>query len=118
MTWVRVEFVIPAATVLLSDFDAWHIVLMQGYLALTEHEDETWRERAQTAVGDAFPRYEALPPELQAEARLSWERIFDRAALESSPLWYADEADARPIQAVVEEVCMDQVVSVTPFVAR
>ena len=115
---VRVEFVAPADAVLLSDFDAWHIVLARDYLALTEEEDEAWEGRARAATGMDFPRFEALPSDLQAEVRASWERIFDLDALNAAPLWHADRNDTQFVQAVLEEVRLDQVVRVTPFVAR
>ncbi|MBQ7220995.1 MAG: DUF3841 domain-containing protein [Synergistaceae bacterium] len=63
----RLELEIPDSQVLLSDFDAWIIILNEGLLADTEEEDD-----------ELYRIYDSLPPEAQKEMRAdNWERVFD-----------------------------------------
>jgi hypothetical protein len=107
---VRIEFVASVDRILLSDFDAWHAVLNSSYLALDETEDEAF-DRFLTERGTF---HEQLPPNLQDKVRGSWHRIFDLEAM-----WASGYASlARYIQAVIEEVRLEEVNRVTPFTAR
>ncbi len=83
---------IPDHKVLLSDFDMWHIVLNNAYLALTEEEDEH--------------------PVLTKEK--SWERIFDFSI--DNEYW--NLKGSRSIQATVWEVVKEQVCKAEHFIAR
>jgi len=107
---IRIEFQVPESRVLLSDFDAWHIVLNQGYLSLTEEEDEAWEKR----LPSQKHRYDELSRSSQLEIKQSWERIFDLDTLASSQ-WVSS---GRYIQAVLEEISLGEVVRVKPFTAR
>jgi hypothetical protein len=109
---VYVERASTAARVLLSDFDAWHIVLTGGYLSLSEKEDTAWEQRLPSGASSD----ETLPRRLKEEIQQSWERIFDFAALRASEpggITYL-----RCTQAVIEEVRLEEVVDVRAFTAR
>ncbi len=110
---VLLELELDPAQVLPSDFDAWHIVLNRGYLALTEAEDEAWDERFRTAVSDS--RVWPPPEPWHSEIRASWERIFDLEALAASEYW---GAGARYVQATFETLRLADVRRPTLFVAR
>ncbi|HVE80897.1 MAG TPA: DUF3841 domain-containing protein [Candidatus Dormibacteraeota bacterium] len=105
---VRVEFTAPAEQVLLSDFNAWHIVMNFGYMSHTEEEYERFEAE--------YPNHhKALQqPEYIERLKESWVRIFDLDS-QRDPEW-AGEPDY--IQACVEKVSLEQVVRVTPFTAR
>ena len=94
---VRIECIVPKSRVLPSDFDAWHCVLNQGYLYLTDEEEQFWESR----LPDPFCRYENLSPDIQAEMRLSWERIFDLELMIKSDWWTSDK---QHLQAVIEKI--------------
>lgn len=115
---VRIEFVAPSRMVLLSEHQAWHVILRQGDLPLTWEESDVRERRGQEATGERFPRFEHLPAALQAEVRATWERVFDFDALVASELWCEGDPDRLDLQAVVEQVPLEWVVRVTPFVAR
>jgi hypothetical protein len=107
---LRIEFVIPAARVLLFGYDAWHAVLNGWYLSLTEAEDGRWEEKLRKRNADR----KRLPTDLQAEMEESWERVFDLPALDESG-WVGS---APYVQAVLEEIRLEEVRDVKPFVAR
>jgi hypothetical protein len=109
---VRIEFIVPADRILCSDFDAWHCVLNQGYLALSEEEDDAW-DRSLKAHGLEW-QWQFLPPVERREMEKSWERIFDLEALNASS-W---TGPVTHIQAVLERVFLQEVVRVDHFVAR
>ena len=111
---VRVEFLVSSDRALLSDFEAWHAVLNCWYLSLSEVESENWDnccERAGIKIG-----WENWPPPspFKEELTRSWERIFDLELLKEHSEWTGGEA----IQACIEKVYIDEVVTVTYFKAR
>ena len=66
---VCIELEVPDQEVLLSDFDAWHWVLSDSYLAEAINEEENEKEEAW---------FEALDAEKQNEVKItSWNRIFN-----------------------------------------
>ncbi|MBL8209865.1 MAG: DUF3841 domain-containing protein [Bryobacterales bacterium] len=91
---VRLELEIPACRALLSDFESWHCVLNNGYLALSEDSDID------------------NPTQQQKEA--SWSRVFDLDALKASGYWGPIDR----IQGVTEYVRLDEVRSAREFLAR
>lgn len=110
---VRLELELDPAQVLLSDFDAWHVVLNRGYLALSEEEDEAWYRRFAMAVPD---RWVWPPPEPWfSDIINSWERIFDLEALATSDDW---GAGPRFIQATFEPLRLADVRRYNHFMAR
>lgn len=98
---VQIEFEADPASFLLSDFDAWHIVLAKQYLAENEAE---W---------DAF--YEVNPQATQADVERSWDRIFDLSHY--TPDWDC-EPDRKTIQATLWEIQLSQVKKVEHFLAK
>ncbi|RJS80476.1 DUF3841 domain-containing protein [Methanophagales archaeon] len=111
---VRVEFLVSSDRVLLSDFEAWHAVLNCWYLSLSEEESDNWDtrcERAGIKIGwDNWPP----PAPFKEEIMRSWERIFDLELLKTHSEWMGGGA----IQACIEKIYMDEVVTVTYFKAR
>ena len=103
---VRITFRVPVSRVLLLDFHAWHAVLNKWYLSLTEEEDDEWdRTSRQRKAGS-----QAMRRSLEA----SWDRVFDLETLDRSPMF----GPVRVVQAVIEEVCLGEVVLVENFTAR
>ncbi|WP_019121638.1 hypothetical protein [Brevibacillus massiliensis] len=84
--------------VLLSDFDAWHCVLTNGFLAVDEDE---W---------DAFYR-----GELEMTKEQSWERIFDFESLKKEPWWEDTELYLQGVTGKVDISCVRKV---RTFVAK
>lgn len=106
---VRIEFMALKQRVLLSDFQAWHAVLMNTEVSLSEEEQEAFYRRKEDAEGDfgMTARHNALTQQ-------SWERIFDLELLRTTGYW----GDGTMIQATLETVLLRDIVTVTPFVAR
>ena len=100
---------VPEERVLLSDFDAWHMVLNTGYLPLTEEESDYYENHVLPPG-----RYADMPRQYQATVETSWERIFDLEALSRSPLWTVEGQDPY-IQACIEYIEMTEIVKAKPF---
>ena len=111
---VVIEFTIDSDKVLLSDFDAWHAVLMFDYLALTAEEyadfedqvyysDYTWDDIIHS--GNSDDNLKALQDKLSE----SWVRIFD---IKSNHIFREPDIGAS-IQATFWELRIDQVTKVT-----
>ena len=98
---VQITFEAEPDLFLLSDFDAWHIVLANQYLANNEAE---W---------DKF--YEVNPHPDQADVEPSWERIFDLSRC--APDWDC-EPEKKSIQATLWQIEMSQVNKVEHFLAK
>lgn len=101
---VRLELELPACEVLLSDFEAWHAVLNDHYLAFTEEEWDAW---------DALPESQRSRSALEA----SWERVFTFRdwPLEAQHLY--GQPGAR-IQACFETLRLCDVRAVTYYRSR
>lgn len=111
---MRVDFLVSSDRVLLSDFEAWHAVLNCWYLPLSEEESENWDIRCERA-GIKIGWENWSPPSPFKEVLMrSWKRIFDRELLKTHPDYIGGET----IQACIENVYMDEVVTVTYFTAR
>lgn len=98
---VQITFEADPASFLLSDFDSWHIVLANQFLADNEAE---W---------DKF--YENNPKPSQADVEPSWDRIFD--LFHHTPGWDC-EPDRKSIQATLWEIHISQVKKVEHFMAK
>lgn len=94
---VQIEVELPIEEVLMSDFDAWHIVLMNEFLALNEEEDEA---------------FDAGKCHITKEA--SWERVFDRQLLSESDYWAGEQT----IQATTGDINVSQFKGVEHFIAK
>jgi hypothetical protein len=110
---VRLGLELPDEEVLLSDFDAWHVVLNRGYLALSEADFDDFYRRFEMAVSDprAWPPLEPWHTAIVS----SWERIFDLDALASDPDWCGP---AIHVQATFECLRLRDVRHAFRFVAR
>lgn len=93
-------FECDADRVLLSDFDFWHCVLNESYLACDERDFETF--------------YSAAEPD-PVRVRESWDRIFDLSFGDPA---YCGPVDERSIQATLWQIRREQVRSVQWFRAR
>lgn len=98
---VQITFEADTRDFLLSDFDAWHLVLSNHYIA---DGKEDW-DRFYANNGDSRT----------VETVASWDKVFDLKRY--IPSW--DPApDRRTLQAVLWEVRMSQVIKVEHFLAR
>jgi hypothetical protein len=104
---VRIEAQLPVGRALLLGFDAWHCVLNHWRLSLTSREDSSWDKRTAQQNGP-------LPAALEEKLQATWERVFDLAALNRSPLW----RPVRNIQAVAEYIRLGEIIHVDRFSAR
>lgn len=95
---VCLEVEISSEHTLLSDFDAWHCILNDSFLAIDELE---W---------DAFHS-----GELTMAKKKSWERIFDLELLRKSNWWNDSEPH---IQGVTGSIEISQVCKVREFIAK
>lgn len=98
----RMEIEIPDHEIVLSDFDAWSIILLNGLLAETEEEND----RLEIL-------YEALSPDEQLKMKsINWEGAFDLTPKKNE--WMTR---GECIQATFWELKKDQIRKVTPFVS-
>ena len=94
------EIEIPDREVLLSDFDAWCIILSNGLLSDSEQEDSCLEAQ-----------YEALSPsEKRRMKEINWERVFDLSTLDND--W---SRRGYYIQATFWELRLEQVRDVRFF---
>lgn len=72
---VRIEFEIPDNQILLSDFELWHSVFYQCYIA----DDENDYKIFENYLDENYPgkKLAQLPQELRNKIIKSWEKIFD-----------------------------------------
>lgn len=98
---VQIEFEADDDAFLLSDFDDWHCVLNNCYIADSEKEF------------DAF--YECKHVDKQAEIEKSWEKVFD---LHRCCLNWGTPLDRKTIQATLWSVRAEQIRKVDHFTAR
>lgn len=98
---VQITFEADPSTFLLSDFDMWHIVLANQYVARSEEE---W---------DLF--YNSYPYAKQEDVEPSWARIFDLSSY--TPNWDR-EPEQKSIQATLWQIKADQVLKVEHFLAK
>lgn len=103
---VCLELEIPDNMVLLSNEDAWHIVLNNGYYGDCTNEQEMEKE-------DAW--FDSLPPKERHLIKIkSWEKIFNV----SPPYESAWEVHGKYVQATFWELRLDQVVAIRYFKGR
>lgn len=103
---VCLEIEIPDSHVLLSDEEAWHSILNDGYLGCSKNEAEYEAEAAW---------FDSLPEEQQAKVkRKSWERIFDI----DPPVDNGWDRIGMYIQATFWELRLEQVKKVRRFSSK
>lgn len=110
---VRIEFEIPLNDVVLSDFELWHYVLNNWYLADSKVDMENFDLRLK-AFEHRLDRFN-YPKEIQKEIENSWQRIFD---LEFQDDYITGSQESRSIQATFWKLRIESVKSVTTFTAR
>lgn len=104
-----VEFLVTRSAVLLPDFEAWHCVLNDAFLALSQAEDDAFEacHGGRTRAGERSAA-------CQAEVEASWERVFDLQWPPEAASW----SHSGIVQVVVRKVPLRSVVRAAPFVAR
>lgn len=98
---VQITFEADEDTFLLSDFDAWHSVLMKQYVA---HDEAEWNR---------FYNQHAHPQQCDVEP--SWDRIFD--ITHYTPNWDCTP-EKKSIQATLWKIDMSQVKKAEHFLAK
>lgn len=98
---VQIEFEAPDHMILLSDFDDWHCVLNNSYIADSEEEYELF--------------YACKHSDRQAEIEQSWEKVFD---LRSNFSTWRTPLEKKTIQATLWSVKATQIREVEYFTAR
>ena len=105
--FVRLTLEISSADILLSDYDDWHFVLWNAFLACTEAECLEF-ERREKELGKRT---------LRAEREASWERIFDLDTVRDA--WRGGGGrDSLRVQATFWELRREQVRRVERFRAK
>ncbi len=99
MLWITFEA--EATDFLLSDFEAWHLVLANHYIA---DDEQDW---------DSFYAHDGDSG--QAEITASWNKIFDLK--QYAPDWDS-KPDQRTIQATLWEIKLSQVKKTEHFIAK
>lgn len=100
--FVCIEFDIDENEVLLSDFDAWSIILLDGFITSSEAEDN-----------ELSNQMEQMPFEEQNFLRKkNWERVFDLTPLENE--WMTN---GKYIQATFWELKLEQIRKIRFFTA-
>jgi len=118
---VQLEIEIPDEKVLLSDFELFHFVLNNLYMASTEEEDEQfqkWIESKGIKYGD-WRCDESQNEELQIVKRKiveSWAGIFDLTKEDDD--WLYGKNEDKSIQAVFWELREDQIIWAREYIAR
>ena len=98
---VQITFEADTKDFLLSDFDDWHIILANHYIADSEQDWEAFYANS----GD----------QKTAEIVASWDKVFDLKRY--VPGWDS-KPDSRTVQATLWEVRMSQVKKVEHFIAK
>ncbi|MBI6874651.1 DUF3841 domain-containing protein [Clostridium aciditolerans] len=93
---VLLEAELDRADVLLSDFEAWHVVLNNGFFSISEEEYELWEQNKCNILKEE-----------------SWERIFDLHLLESIGDW----GSITELQGVTGKIDIDKINVIYEFVA-
>ena len=98
---VQIEFEVDQDFVLLSDFDDWHMVLNNSYIAGSEQEFDEF--------------YSFSSCDMQERIEKSWVKIFD---IEKCVPNWSTPLDQKSIQATLWEVNISQVKKVEHFIAK
>ncbi len=112
-TGFRVEFEKDRSEVLLSDFELWHFVLNQSFLAKSMYKFDQFEKRLYRSFGTS--NFSELPHAVQNEIEESWEKIFD---LNFQAKDIANPRANKQIQATFWELNMNEVIQVDRFTAR
>lgn len=98
---VQIEFSAEEKFILLSDFDEWHSVLSNTYIADNEQDFEKF--------------YNVKTEDAQLQIISSWEKIFDMERY--SPNWISPPEE-KSIQANIWEIHISQIIKVDFFTAK
>lgn len=98
---------VPRSRMLISDFDLWHDPLNSWYCALTHEESDAFDGSHVGGTGPAF---------VTDAMRSTWERVFDLAPRPPEVLRFAGPGCR--LQACIDRITIDEVVSVTPVTGR
>lgn len=98
---VQIEFRVDDEKVMLSDFDDWHLVLSNTYIADSEKDFDEF--------------YELKHKNEKELIEDSWEKIFD---IQKDSLEWSTPSERKTIQATLWEVHLEQVKKVEHFIAK
>ncbi len=116
---VQLTIEVPDQRVLLSDFDYFHMVLMNMYVPVSEEDDKNFDKEIEgtgLSYNDLFQEIGDLEMKFIFRNKIiqSWNRIFD---LENVATGY-NSSIGQSIQAVMWEVHLDEIKKVERFIAR
>lgn len=107
--YVLIECELPEEGVMLSDYEAWHIILNGGYVRINEEDENEYRELRRQC--DQTPS-DSLGDKLRRRFYSSWDRVIDMEELTEDD-WVPMEK--RSIQACFWELRQEQIDSVKHF---
>ncbi len=127
---VRVELEVPATQALLSDWDAWGMVLNKGYVPVSMEDDDQHEAKEEALMEFYLNQGEGMwsrrdaryltNRDLRAEVEASWPRVFDLEVMEK---YFGDPRQGMSdhkqwVQACLEKVTLAQVVRADLYKAR
>ena len=110
---VQIEFEISPNQVLLSDFDAWHVVLNRQYFGDTDEDEDIFYNKCQEI--DIWHGTDDRANEMLLEMKKSWENVFD---LDKCIQRDFTTKDSQSIQATFWELKAEWIRKVDFFTAR
>lgn len=113
---VRLELEIPAEEMLISEFELWHYVLNDWYLAESEAEQAQFEQEAAARGVALFRQKPPLDPEIRKRMEESWQRVFRWES--EYPASLARPLPLRSLQGCVWQVLASQVRRIDRFRAR
>ena len=107
--YVLIQCGLLEEAVVLSDFDAWHVILNNGYVSLSGEDDETYESELSQCRAHAD---EQARQALRDKFYKSWERVIEMDPLRE-PYWFPTRE--KPIQACFWQLERHQVRSAKHF---
>lgn len=102
--------------VLLSDFDTWHLCLMEHYISESEEDDLRFDEKLKAVGWDYSKTFSEIQDlSLKQEIYSSWDRILD---LDCNNPWVSSKREDKSIQACFWLLKIDEIKSIKKFISR
>ncbi len=112
---VRIEFIKPSNQVLLSDFDLWHAVLNNHYIADNAKEDEDFDNMMRKSNIDYPYNPYKNPTNIQTIIEKSWLKVLN---LNYRSEYFPTLLKDKSIQATFWNLSTDEIVQVDEFIAK
>lgn len=109
---VRITAIVPRGRMLISDYNLWSCVLNETHVHLTTAESDLHDERWPTHPPEGHPEH----ADYMRDMRASWGLVFDPLAPPDHDLW--GDRSAMPLQACIDGVHLDEIVSVRLYADR